>query len=82
MIKTEYYGKNGLGVDLYRTYSDKNKKILQVETGEVYDEAIDVGEPYDPIIDVGHESEKIKYTYEETDKDIERNEEINERNID
>lgn len=60
MIKTEYYGKNGLGVDLYRTYSDENKVIRQIETGVEYDEAIDVGD----------ENGNIRYTYEETDKDI------------
>lgn len=64
MIKTEYIGKNGLGVDLYKTYSDENKIIRQVETGNEYDEAIDVGD----------ENGNIKYTYEETDKDIERSE--------
>lgn len=65
MIKTEYVGKNGLGVDLYKTYSDENKYIRQIETGIEYDEAIDVGD----------ENGNIKYTYEETDKDIEREEE-------
>lgn len=65
MIKTEYYGKNGLGVDLYRTYSDSNKIILQKETGIEYDEAIDVTD----------ENGNIRYTYEETDKDIEKEEE-------
>lgn len=64
MIKIEYYGKNGLGVDLYRTYSDINKFILQVETGIEYDEAIDVAD----------ENGNIKYTYEETEKEIERKE--------
>lgn len=61
MIKTEYYGKNGLGIDLYKTYSDENKIILQIETGIEYDEAIDISD----------ENGNIKYTYEETDKDIE-----------
>lgn len=65
MIKTEYYGKNGLGVDLYRTYSDENKMIRQIETSEEYDEAIDVAD----------ENGNIRYTYEETNKDIEREEE-------
>ena len=64
MIKCEYYGKNGLGVDLYRTYSDENKYILQIETGIEYSEAIDVAD----------ENGNIRYTYEETDKDIEREE--------
>jgi len=65
MIKTEYVGKNGLGVDLYKTYSDENKVIRQIETGNEYDEAIDVAD----------ENGKIAYTYEETEKDIEREEE-------
>lgn len=64
MIKIEYYGKNGLGVDLYKTYSDENKIIRQIETGIEYEE----------VIDVGDENGNIKYTYEETDKDIEINE--------
>jgi hypothetical protein len=61
MIKTEYYGKNGLGVDLYRTYSDENKVIRQIETGIEYEEAIDVAD----------ENGNIAFTYEETNKDIE-----------
>ena len=36
MIKTEYYGENGLGSKLYRTYSDEKKYIKQVETNIVY----------------------------------------------
>lgn len=72
MIKCEYIGKNGLGVDLYKTYSDINKIIRQIETDNEYDEAIDVAD----------ENGNIRYTYEETDKDIEREEDINERNID
>lgn len=61
MIKKEYYGKNGLGVDLYRSYSDEDYIIRQIETGNEYDEAIDVGDEFG----------NIKYTYEETDKKIE-----------
>ena len=61
MIKTEYIGKNGLGVDLYRTYSDENKYILQIETGNEYDEAIDVAD----------KDGNIAYTYEETEKYVE-----------
>lgn len=65
MIKTEYYGKNSLGVDLYKTYSDENKVIRQIETGNEYDEAIDVAD----------ENGNLKYTYEETEKDIKKEEE-------
>ena len=68
MIKTEYIGKNGLGVDLYKTYSDENKVIRQIETGYEYDEAIDVGDEYG----------NIKYIYKETDKEIEVYEEMTE----
>ena len=74
MIKTEFHKTREDGIDLYRTYSDSNKTILQVETGIEYNEAIDVGDKYNPTVDFGHESEKIRYTYEETEKDIEREE--------
>lgn len=65
MVRKEYYGKNGLGVDLYRSYSDENKIIRQIETGNEYDEAIDVADEFG----------NIRYTYEETDKEIETIEE-------
>jgi hypothetical protein len=74
MIKTEFYKTREDGVDLYRTYSDINKYILQIETEIIYDEVIDVGDKYNPTVDFGHESEKIRYTYEETEKDIEKEE--------
>lgn len=57
MIVKEYYATREDGVNLYRTYSDSNFKIKQVETGTVYDEAIDV--------------ESSNYTYVETDELIE-----------
>lgn len=72
MIKTIFFRTREDSVDLYKTYSDSNKTILQVETGIEYGEAIDVGDKYNPTVDFGHESEKIRYTYEETEKDIER----------
>lgn len=62
MIKIEFYKTREDGIDLYRTYSDSNKYILQVETGIEYDEAIDVAD----------KNGNIRYTYEETEKDIER----------
>lgn len=35
------------GINLYRTYSDENKMIIQNETGYEYSEAVDVeGAPY------------------------------------
>lgn len=51
MVIKEFYKTRSDGVNLYRTYSDEGKPLLQVETGIVYDEAIDV--------------ENAPYTYEE-----------------
>lgn len=62
MIKTEFYMKREDGVDLYKTYSDENKIIRQIETGFEYGEAIDVAD----------KNGNIRYTYEETEKEIER----------
>lgn len=46
-IVTELFKTRKDGVNLFRTYSDLGMQILQVETGNVYDEAIDVeGAPY------------------------------------
>ena len=53
MIVREFYETRFDGVNLYRTYSDRGLNIRQVETGEIYSEAIDVW--------------PIAYTYEETD---------------
>lgn len=52
MIKQEFYD-----VGLVRTYSDAGFRILQTETGIVYDEAIDV--------------QPLRYTYSETEERIE-----------
>lgn len=62
MIVREYYDTLEDGTKLFRTYSDSGYKIKQVETGIVYDEAIDI--------------ENAPYTYEETDelKEIEEEE--------
>lgn len=57
MIVREFYKTRKDGVKLYRTYSDNNMYIRQVETDIEYSEAIDV--------------ENAPYTYEETDKAIE-----------
>lgn len=57
MVVREFYTTRKDGVNLYRTYSDANMHIRQVETGAEYSEAIDV--------------EDAPYTYEETDKAIE-----------
>jgi hypothetical protein len=56
MIKTELL-KDGT---LIRHYSDSGMKLLQVETGNVYDEAIDIV--------------PCKYTYEETNEPTEQDE--------
>ena len=60
MIIKEFYKKRSDGINLYRTYSDSNLMIKQVETGDVYTEAIDV--------------ENAAYTYEETDMSIDTDE--------
>ena len=60
MIIKEFYKKRSDGVNLYRTYSDSNLMIMQVETGNVYTEAIDV--------------ENAAYTYEETGMSIDADE--------
>ena len=60
MIQREFYTQRKDGVKLYRTYSDAGMMIRQVETGNVYAEAIDV--------------ENASYTYEETDMSIDTDE--------
>lgn len=61
MIVREFYKTRKDGVNLYKTYSDNNMYIRQIETGIEYSEAIDV--------------EFANYTYEETDTPIEHIEE-------
>lgn len=60
MIIKEFYKKRSDGINLYRTYSDSNLMIKQIETGNVYTEAIDV--------------ESAAYIYEETDMSIDADE--------
>ena len=57
MVVKGFYRTTEDGVNLYRTYSDENFKIRQIQTDILYDEAIDV--------------ENAPYTYEETDIPIE-----------
>lgn len=57
MIQREYYKTREDGVMLFRTYSDCKCLILQIETGILYEEAVDI--------------ETAPYTYEETDQPIE-----------
>lgn len=61
MIKPEFYKTREDGVDLYISKSKNNKYIKQLETGIEYTEAIDIAD----------ENGNIRYTYEETDRDIE-----------
>ena len=70
MIKTEFYMKRSDNVILVKTYSTENKYIRQVETGLEYEEAIDIGEK------VGEDYKPTKYTYVETDKEIEVEEKL------
>ena len=70
MIKTEFFMKRNDNVILVKTYSTENKYIRQVETGLEYDEAIDIGEK------VGEDYKPTKYTYVETDKEIEVEEKL------
>ena len=57
MIIKEEFKTRADGVKLFRTYSDEGRKIIQNETGNIYDEAIDV--------------ENAPYTYTESDEDVE-----------
>ena len=57
MIVREFYRVREDGINLYRTYSNEDYKIKQVETDIIYDEAIDI--------------EDSNYTYIETDEKIE-----------
>jgi hypothetical protein len=60
MIVREFFKVREDGVNLYRTFSDKNLYIKQLETGNIYEEAIDI--------------EDSTFTYEETDEPISTNE--------
>ena len=42
MVVTEFYKTRADGVNLYRTYSDEGKMLIQNGTGIHYSEAIDV----------------------------------------
>jgi hypothetical protein len=56
MIVTEFYKTRKDGVNLHRTYSDKNVYIHKIGTEEEYSEAIDI--------------EGSGFEYEETDNEI------------
>ena len=55
IVQEPYYLEDR--TELVRTYSDINHKIIQNETGAVYDEAVDVL--------------PLRYTYTESDEPIE-----------
>lgn len=61
MLKREYLRVRNDGVHLYKTYSIDGFYIKQIETGAIYDEAIDV--------------ENAPYTYIQIDIPIEPREE-------
>lgn len=55
MIIQELYDTWPDGTKLIRTYSDEGYKLCQIETGDIYDEAIDI---------------EGRFTYEETEYKI------------
>lgn len=58
MIVKEFFRYNeDLQKNLYRTYSDEGYYIKQIETGNIYEEAVDI--------------ETENFTYEETEEKIE-----------
>ena len=61
MVVKEYYGERFDGVKLFKNFSTDDKYLIQVETGIVYDVAIDV--------------EDAPFTYIESDKYIGEEEE-------
>lgn len=62
MIKKEFYKIRNDGIKLYKIYSDKDFMIKQIETNNIYEEAIDI--------------ENAIYNYEETDEKIKIDENI------
>ena len=60
MVKQEEFIRKD-GVKLIRYYSDEGYKIIQNETGEIYEEAVDI--------------ENAGYTYNETEEKINETEE-------
>lgn len=65
MIKRKLFMKRADGVNLYLTYSDENLYIIQLDTGIIYESAVDV--------------ENSSHTYEELEEIINLEEkEVNE----
>jgi hypothetical protein len=61
MIHTEFYRTREDGINLYKTYSDNNKYIIQDQTSNKYIDAINI--------------ENSGYTYTESDEIIKNEEE-------
>lgn len=70
MIIREFYLTREDGTNLYRTYSDKDLKILQTDTNAVYDEAIDVE-------NASHQYEETNISIYADEKDIPAEEALN-----
>lgn len=65
MIRQEIFMERADGITLYLTYSDENRYILQLDTGIIYENAVDV--------------ENSSHTYEELEEIINLEEkEVNE----
>lgn len=62
MVIKEFFTTRADGINLYLTYSDKGLKIKQIETGIIYENAVDV--------------ESANYIYEEVEEEIEEVEDI------
>lgn len=64
MIVRTFFRQREDGTNLYRTYSDKNVMIRQIETDTLYDEAVDVeNAPYsyeETAIAISEEGEKLR----------------------
>lgn len=61
MLRKEFFRTREDGINLFRTYSDEDYYIIQLQTRNIYEEAIDV--------------EESDYTYNETDIKIHNEEE-------
>ena len=66
MIVREFLATREDGVNLYLTYSDKGLPILQVETGAMYEDAVDVEDaPYTYVeAEIENDEEEMDVTDE------------------
>lgn len=72
MLECKLYRIREDGVILVQTTSTENKKVLQVETGLEMIDPIDVGDRYFDKVAFEVKYRPLKYTYIETDKEIEK----------